>query len=222
MTDLGFGFADRRSVVIVLFTFLLSTVLFKNPVPIDLSTPLAAFVSVALVTGAIYLARTLLRIPLVLFGGLLSVPFNMIYYLKEGIPPTRREMAKLFLGVTRDTFWMAYASLFKNQEWHWGADTYFGNETLIGLLGVFDRAALVALAYIATLPSMPQTVQTSGVIGIAFLMVVYVVTGRFSFILKDALHKSEEEQAAQLNATKNPNITFPSSIYTEPKPRNYG
>jgi hypothetical protein len=52
------------------------------------------------------------------------------------------------------------------------------------------------------------------------MLLVYALTGKFTFILKDALQEAEEQQERHIRAAeKQP--SFPDTIYTKPAPRDY-
>lgn len=232
MTDLGFGLADRRSVMIILFTFVSVSILFGNSIPIDASSATTAFFGLAILTGFFYLTRTVFRIFAAVAFTFLLLPlylhrFNSDWY---GDLQGLQRSLKVVLRALSETVRLGLVyPLFRFQEWGTDNSDRFNlyYDTIlpglgIKLLGVLDRLFLVAIAYASTLPSLPIGRERLGLVGIGLMIVVYIITGRFTLTLKDAFHKAEEQHDELVGASRNPNVSFPSSIYTEPKPRDYG
>lgn len=63
MTDIGFGLLDRRTVITVLFTLVLMQLLFGLQIPVDIKNVVQLFIDLVVLTGYIYLARTIYRLP---------------------------------------------------------------------------------------------------------------------------------------------------------------
>jgi hypothetical protein len=56
-----------------------------------------------------------------------------------------------------------------------------------------------------------------GLVGTGLLIVVYILSGKFTFVLKDAFHKAEEDHDRLVTAARNPNVSFPDSIRVKPE-----
>lgn len=80
MTDIGFGLIDRRTVIIVLFTLVLASILFGYQIPVDIQNVGNLFVDLVVLTGYIYLARTIYRLPVALF---VSIIIDINIYSKR-------------------------------------------------------------------------------------------------------------------------------------------
>jgi hypothetical protein len=223
MTDLGFGLAERRSVLIILFTFVVSTLLFGNTIPINTSTATDAFTGLVILTGFIYFFRTISRLVLILIYTLIIMPFDIYKEFRNNYDKTmskREKFVVLATGLKDSLFFRFLGPLFQFRNWHFrqNYNQYFVHEHFgLGILGIIDRALLIIISFVSTLPMMSVTVSMVGLIGIVLLLVIYAISGRFTFILKDALHTVEEERDELVEASRSPN--FPTSIYTEPKPR---
>lgn len=63
MTDIGFGLLDHRTVITVLFTLVLMQLLFGLQIPVDIKNVVQLFIDLVVLTGYIYLARTIYRLP---------------------------------------------------------------------------------------------------------------------------------------------------------------
>jgi|GEM_PF-1969350 len=235
MTDLGFGLADKRSVLIVLFTFVLSSLFFGNPIPLDTSTVDKLFVSLVILTGFIYFARTTCRIILDTTYAAVLLPIDIFQILssKNEYPPLDNgigftndfKSSEFQGGILRKLLNASLASisyrlirpLFENVEgiWQWSlrfSYRYISKQAgrydpTFQLLGIFDRLILIAIAFIATLPAFSPLRDYLGLIGIILLMVVYIFSKSFNFILSDEFHRAEEDHERLVDAARNPNVS---------------
>jgi hypothetical protein len=209
MTDLGFGLADRRSVFAVLFALAAASLAFGNPLPVDGSGVTAFCVSVLSLIGFLIGARTLSRLALTAVYFLLRLPFDLANagHLPDAsteedrrtgsVAPRRHARrpelslgGRLVVGFTHALRWSMLVPLLIEQDWEW---RYGGYLFALGVLGVCDRIALVAIAFAATVPSLAAVRGPIALAGIAVLLAAYIVTGRFTVFLKDAVHKLEVE-----------------------------
>lgn len=94
---------------------------------------------------------------------------------------------------------------------------------MFGFLGIIDRLLLVVIAYAATDIKYLNQVQVFGLIGVALMIFIYIISGSFSFVINDAMRQAELEQEKQheemVAAASNPNISFPKTIYTKSEPQ---
>lgn len=238
MTDLGFGVVDKRSVLVVLFVIGVSNILFGNPLPINTTDALSLFLSLLLLTGFISVTRSAARVLLAISASVLLLPLavrrNTWYRSEKGTSSGIRGLILNIGAGFRDT-WSSWfvKPLFYRRDWclyvidervdERFADRYSRSATrsvALGILGVLDRIALVALAYASTVPSAATWVVQLGEIGIAILTLTYVISRHFTLVLEDATHRSEKDaerrHLAQLYAAQHPDIKFPSSFETRP------
>lgn len=211
MTDLGFGLADRRSVFAVLFTLAAASLAFGNPLPVDGSGATAFFVSALSLIGFLIGARMLSRLTLAAVYFVLRLPFDLASagHLPDQVPwedlpaaaaaPDRPSTGtkltlgrRLYRGLAHALRWGVLVPLLIEQDWEW---RYGGYLLALGVLGVCDRVALIAIAFAATVPSLAAVRDQVALAGIIILLAAYVVTGRFTVLLKDAVHKAEEDHA---------------------------
>jgi hypothetical protein len=209
MTDLGFGLADRRSVFAVLFALAAASLAFGNPLPVDGSSAAGFFISVLALVGFLIGARMLSRLALTAIYFLLRLPVDIASADRLPDPaaeegrrtttgPSRRQARRVELtlsrrvavGFTHALRWSIFVPLFIEQEWEW---RYSGYLFALGVLGVCDRLALIAIAFAATVPALAAARGPIALAGIGILLVAYMVTGRFTVFLKDAPHKEEVE-----------------------------
>jgi hypothetical protein len=209
MTDLGFGLADRRSVFAVLITLAGASLITGNPLPVDGSGPAAFFVSTLTLLGFLIGARMLSRLALATVYFLLRLPSDLASADRlpdqrpwedlsasaaapdrpsSGTPLTAGR--RLGRGLAHALRWGILVPLLIEQDWEW---RYGGYLLALGVLGVCDRVALVAIAFAATVPSLTAVRNPIALAGLTVVLAAYVVTGRFSVFLKDAVHKGEAD-----------------------------
>jgi hypothetical protein len=218
MTDLGFGLADRRSVMVVLFTFLLSNLVFGYSLPIDTTDIVALFANLVVLTGFLLAARTLSRIVLASAYTILRTPFDLYEsasheYGSRSVKDSQRSLWQVLREGLSESFTNGIlVPLFDKQDWNWGRYP----RAVFGILGMMDRLLLIGVAFAATLPTLIPIRQTIGLTGIVLLLLTYVITGRFTFVLKDAFHKAEDDHDELVRAAGHPYVSFPRVIETKP------
>jgi len=229
MSDLGFGIVDRRSVLAVLFALGLSKVFLGYDIPIDTSNFLTAFIGLLLLTGFIYATRSILRLGLTALSFIVRFPYDVIsgfVYRGKNLRGLRGVIIVIITSL-RDSFLFGFffpsfvAKDWKYKEYNMEYSDYYINSksfaVQLGALGILDRIILVGISLFATIPVLGEVVKTIGFYGITFMVTIYIVTGSFSFILDDAILKGELKQQEAIDAARNPNITFPSTITTRPE-----
>lgn len=231
MTDLGFGLVDRRSILVVLFVLGISHLFLGNQVPIDTSDAFTAFLSLLILTGFIYATRSILRILVTACFAVLRIPYDIVIGFKERkrserglrgiiIISTKSILGSFLLGFVYPAFYR------RDWKFQYQYNGYSVTSRKYGLLGAIDRMLLVGIAYAATVPNLSNQVQTFGFLGVILLILVYIIGGTFTLVLDDAIHKGDTERERQhaevVAAAKNPNISFPRTIYTKEEPKFYG
>ena len=71
----------------------------------------------------------------------------------------------------------------------------------MGILGIIDRALLIAISIGITLEPIAQQLQALGLLGVLMLLVVWVITGTFTLVIDDATHKAERDREKELAET---------------------
>ena len=233
MNDLGFGIVDRRSVLVVLFTLGVSKILFGYDLPIDTSNLISAFIGLLVLTGFIYAIRSILRLGLAMFTFLIRLPCELIVNLlkrKQTLRGLRGLLIVSFTSLRNSFLFGFFFPSFIIRDWKY--KIYYVEEDYsvaskpfaiqLGALGILDRILLVGIALSATIPSLAGEIKIVGLLGISIMLLVYTVTGSFSFILDDAILRGEIKQQEAIDAARNPNINFPTSITAYPPSRDYG
>jgi len=163
MDSLGFGMVDKRTVAAVLFALALAAALGLQ-MPMDFSDVGQVFVSVVLLTGFLYFVRTASRAPLVIY-----------VFLRR-----KRPIKELFIA------WFVY-------EYGDGMDAERRGFTGLPLyiINVVDRLIVVTSVLIACIPTVYKFVTIFGAAGIIVMLAVYVLSGSFSLLLRDAIDSAE-------------------------------
>jgi hypothetical protein len=219
MTDLGFGLADRRSVIVILFTLLLSSIVFGYPFPVDTSSIVHLFIGLSLLTGFIYLARSLSRFLLLTSYFIIRFAFALV---------SSKNLRHAFLSsygnafvkplLTKDWNWKAVTSKTWNEYRYRHDVSYHEWEYDLRTLGILDRLCLITIGVIACIPSFNQIRDIVGYLGMGVLILIYVITGHFSLVVKDALKNSEEAHDELVEAAR----SYPDVVYTKEARNDYG
>lgn len=171
MTDIGFGMVDKRSVAAILFALVLASVLGLK-IPVDTTSVRGLFADIVLLTGALYLGRSVLRLPVI-----------AIVKIKEH---------KESLSYAR---WYVYEFAPQAFRPHTG--------TLRWIL-MFDRFSLIGLSFLVCLPQIKTYVTFIGAMGLVLMLLVYISTDSFSFLVRDAIDAAQEreEKLTEMTAAK--------------------
>jgi len=163
MDSLGFGMVDKRTVAAVLFALALAAILGLR-MPVDFSDVGHIFVSVVLLTGYLYFARTVSRAPLVIY-----------VFIRR-----KRPIKELVIA------WFVY-------EYGDGMDAARRGFTDLPLyiINVIDRLIVIASVLIACIPTVYRFVTIFGAAGIIVMLTVYVLLGSFSLLLRDAIDSAK-------------------------------
>lgn len=225
MTDLGFGFVDRRSVLVILFSLGISYLVFGNSIPINTSNAITAFLSLVVITGFIYAARSVLRLILAVLSTLLLIVVDFSRVLYNNIRANRsRDQHRSAIGevkevVVQDFLRGFLRPILRNRDWNfiqregfhqpWYPGLYISSglvpdvrfDPLLGILGIIDRAFLIAISIGITLEPISQRLQALGLLGVIVLLVVWILTGTFTLVIDDATHKAERDRQKELAET---------------------
>jgi hypothetical protein len=172
MTDIGFGMMDKRSVAAILFALALAGIIGLK-IPIDTSSFGALFVDIVLLTGALYAARSMLRLPVIVAVA------------------TKKRYSRNVLDASEYAYDYEFYSDYREKK-------------ILRIARIFDRFALVGLVFLACTPSLRPFVTIAGVVGLVFMLLVYIFTNSFSFFVRDAVDaaKKREEDLADRTAAK--------------------
>lgn len=226
MTDLGFGLVDRRSVLVVLFVLGVSHLFLGNPIPIDTTDAVSAFLSLIVLTGFIYASRSLLRIGVTAGYTALRLPFDAYRGFKERDSEKRglRGFIIIVVSSIKNSILLGFIyPSFIRRDWkfQYKIRDYSVTSFKYGFLGIIDRTLLIGVAYAATDSRFAGQFQIFGLLGVALMIGIYVISGSFSLIIDDAMRQSEVEREKQhaemIAAASNPNISFPRTITTRPE-----
>ncbi len=222
MKDLGLGLLDRRTVIVSLFTIVIINTVFQYNLPIRTSNAGELFLDLVLFTGYIYLARSLFRLPfailLMFIGGVLGVywSFQNFQWTESINKMTEKETtskikiisaktAHIFAHTIKEffytsTFTPTFINRFLNIDGELGKLELLSYDTttfkkFLGLVRLIDRGGFIALVAFATLPQYMEITKSLGVIGLVILVLIYLVKGNFTFLIKDKITEEQKEQS---------------------------
>ena len=195
MADIG------RSIIATVFVLVVSQLALNQKIPVDMSNAGQLIVDLVILTGYIYACRTVVRLLLatIVFivssiGRFIKLVISRWTRSSETSWESNRRKEEASISSAFNYVYRA-ASLFRG-EYMWGPADYdsfsFYGETLLsqrqrGLLQFLDRTAFVVIIVASTLPTLRQTFLSAGLAGLVLIAVLYVLTGRFSWFLKDAI-----------------------------------
>lgn len=152
---------DVRTLVAVILTLAFAHLGLGRDLPFDSSNAVALISDVALFAGYLYLIRTLVRLPVAIVITIRRTRYAQQQYKLRGIESLRDGYTRGFLDARRWT---------------------------VGPLAVVDRSTICVATLLATIPGLGQlVVKLGGFIGIALLLVLYLMRGTFSWLVADRL-----------------------------------
>ena len=212
MKDIGLGILDRYTVLITIIVLALANSVFGLPLPLDASDATQLILSLVIFTGYLYLARTLVRLPVALFSAVVTArelhpapsfhlqPFSG---LRAWFKDLLEEVAYFFgswfkilrsLSVytinfsapqLEDAVRSKRLERIKQIQW------------LIHLLAVVDRLSVVLIAALAVYPATRPWAQILGIYGAALLLVLFLLRGNFSALLEDELARDLQKKGQE-------------------------
>jgi hypothetical protein len=149
-----------RTVVAITLMLVLASLATGYPWPFDTSSPQQFVVDLPLFAGALYLVRTLIRLPIAIT---LMIRFTIQARHRRGM--SRRESVL-------DGF---YRGFLDRRRW------------AVGQLALLDRLVLLCAVWLSVTPVVGTLlVKIGGLIGVALMLVVYLMGGTFSFLVDDS------------------------------------
>ena len=181
MNDLGFGMLDKRSVAAILFSLGLAGAL-GFQIPIEISNVVHLFTDIVLFTGALYLSRSLFRLIVIPLYALnkearyIAHPYQNL----ENMPPWIRKARaiKVFM-YSMSLSWYIFDSGYSSRV-----------NTFVRFL---DRVILVGTVLVACQPTIRQYVNISGIFGITIMLLIYLIRGGFTFVVRDSVDAADED-----------------------------
>jgi hypothetical protein len=152
---------DLRTLFAVLFTFTMTYAGLGRALPFDFASPLALVVSLSLFIGCLYGLRTLIRLPFALV-----ITFRRARYARHHYGLNVRESL-------RDGFVRGFLDTRR-----WTTNPF----------ALIDRLGVITITLLTTIPFLGTFLVTlMGMTGIALLLILYLVRGKFSFLVEDSL-----------------------------------
>jgi hypothetical protein len=153
---------DLRTLLAVALTLTLTYAGLGRELPFDTAGLVPFVSSLLLFTGYLYLTRSLVRLPFALVITIRRIRHARSHYGLSGRESLRDGFVRSFLDARRWT---------------------------VAPLALIDRLALVGLTLLATTPYLGTfLVRFGGLVGIVFMLLLYLLRGKFSFLVEDSLH----------------------------------
>lgn len=147
------------TLIAVTLTLALTTLGLGRALPFETGAPVAFVISLIAFFAYIYLCRTLVRFPIALF-----ITARRMRYALQHYGLNRRESL-------RDGFVRGFLD---TRRW------------TVGPLAMIDRLTVIGFTILATTPYMGAfLVRIGGLLGIALLLMIYLVRGHFALLVND-------------------------------------
>lgn len=206
---------QRRDIVIILIVLVLAQAIWGFSSPINLTDTSQLIIDLVLFTGYVYFARSLFRLPLALAFGITFAITNLSGAAEAvGFPLTYHELGRErgllgyvafllrnALNVIKIPLVLLFVPLYVVGKFAEGARRVSADwspeGSLFGvpnILGALDRAALIGFVGAAALPQFRPFIYPIGVLGLIFLLIIYVFRGSFSALVGDALSEDTERK----------------------------
>jgi len=200
MNDLGFGMLDKRSVAAILFSLGLAAALGLK-IPIDTSNVVNLFAGVVLFTGALYAFRSLFRLIAI---SIFAISKGFRYRLRKGffgdgpkwVGGGQRELLLLKMSWYIFDYPYYYSNLASTRD---EDNAYLNNPRKI--VRFLDRLFLVGVVFAACLPTTTQYINVFGILGVSIMLLIYIVRGGFTFVVKDAIDAADESEENRAKMT---------------------
>ncbi len=149
-----------RTLFAIAIIFVLTTLAFRYPLPFAADSPQRFLTDLLLFIGYVYLARTLVRLPIAL---MLMVRFTLHSRRRRG------------MGRWESVLDGYYRGFLDHRRW------------TVGQLALLDRLALLGIVWLSVTPAIGTLlVKIGGLVGLALMLIVYLIGGTFSFLLDDS------------------------------------
>jgi hypothetical protein len=218
VTDIGFGLINRRTVIVVLFTMVISVVLLNNQLPISTKNAGELFIDTVVFTGYFIILRSAFRLPFAILYALvigLNAGKNTLVSIKDDFgeksPKGIWEFSKFAIISAGKLLlipigWILGLPFLLYTFGEWIEKTEFYRKStssslrsqnivtelvappeqiLILLARFIDRIGLVGITLISTMPKFIPIVKIIGVVGLLFALLMFLINGKFSFVIKD-------------------------------------
>jgi len=202
---------------------MLAQILWGTEIPVDISNVPVLFFGIIILTGYIYLARSIYRLPVALYLGVRSSVYELTVSTRwhrnklDALNSNSSYIRFRWFQKVAITFYMyliivlVWMLVFplntlsferNSRVWHQiqeiETDVFGVSEPnlTVELCRILDRVGLIAISVLATIPRLKSLYTQIGIIGIGFMLVVFVFSGSFSAIVKDMLSQQEEKSSS--------------------------
>ncbi|MBI1281186.1 MAG: hypothetical protein GC179_23875 [Anaerolineaceae bacterium] len=160
---------DLRTVVAVILTLSFAHLGLGRAVPFDISNGVELVTTFVLFAGYLYLMRTLIRLPAAVVISIRRTRYARRQYKLSGIESLRDGYTRGFLETRRWT---------------------------VEPLALVDRVVICVATLLATIPGLGGLLVTlGGFLGIALMLILYLMRGTFSWLVADQLDNSVQSSS---------------------------
>jgi len=222
MTDVGFGLFDRRTVLVVLFTMVIAQVLWNLQIPLNTASAGNFFADLVLLTGYLYLGRSVYRLPAALVASLGMTPFlvwpaarRMNKRLSQPADKAHhlfmRKLEHLILKLALYTTIILRALVLipslviSFNLWGKAVEKALSEMSnhfrlISAFLGAIDRIGVIVITLVAMIPGTQPVIRTSGVVGLILMLILYIARGDFAALIQDAIQPITNKDRENLDA----------------------
>lgn len=152
---------DLRTLVAVILTLAFAHLGLGRTLPFDASNSIELISTIALFVGYLYLMRTLVRLPIAVVITIRRTRYAQRQYKLNGLESLRDGYTRGFMDTRRWT---------------------------VEPLALVDRIMICIATLLATIPGLGGLLVTvGGFLGIALLLILYLMRGTFSWLVADQL-----------------------------------
>jgi len=152
---------DLRTLAAVILTLAFTHLGLGRALPFDTSNSVELISTIALFVGYLYLMRTLIRLPVAIVITIRRTRYAQRQYKLNGVESLRDGYTRGFMDTRRWT---------------------------VEPLALVDRVMICIATLLATIPGLGSLLVTfGGFLGIALLLILYLMRGTFSWLVADRL-----------------------------------
>lgn len=161
------------TLIAIVLTLALTTLGLGRALPFDVTAPIPFALSLIAFLAYLYLCRTLVRLPVAVVITIRRVRYALQHYGLNRRESLRDGFVRGFLDTRRWT---------------------------VGSLAMIDRLAVIGFTLLATTPYLGIVLlRLGGLLGIVFLLIIYLIRGHFAFLVNDPRSSAQSSNLSFLN-----------------------
>lgn len=161
------------TLIAIVLTLTLTTLGLGRALPFETGAPVAFVLSLIAFFAYLYLCRTMVRLPVAVVITIRRVRYALQHYGLNRRESLRDGFVRGFLDTRRWT---------------------------VGPLAMIDRLAVIGFTLLATTPYLGIVLlRLGGLLGIVFLLIIYLIRGHFAFLVNDPRSSPQSSNLPFLN-----------------------